>query len=99
MKIKNIVIKPKRTNLHYTWGAAVWTPIFTKFMHRYVEKTQLLVGQSRELFIGKVIQEAINDGLRVEAVHVSDAPFIDIGTPDDLLRATKRLISLIEENH
>ena len=58
-----------------------------------MEKTQLLVGQSRELFIGKVIQEAINDGLRVEAIHVSDTPYIDIGTPDDLLRATKRLLA------
>jgi glucose-1-phosphate thymidylyltransferase len=98
-KIRNIVIKPQQTELSLTWGVAVWTPIFTKFMHRYVEKTQLLVGQSRELFIGKVIQEAINEGLRVEAIHVSDTPYIDIGTPDDLLRATKRLIARIEKNH
>ena len=41
-KIRNIVIKPQLTELSLTWGVAVWTPIFTKFMHRYVEKTKLI---------------------------------------------------------
>jgi glucose-1-phosphate thymidylyltransferase len=40
--------------------------------------------------MGDVIQAAIGEGLRVEAVHVSDEPFLDIGTPDDLIRAVKR---------
>ena len=45
--------------------------------------------QQKELFIGEVIQAGIDEGLSVEAGHVSDEPFIDIGTPDDLLKATK----------
>jgi glucose-1-phosphate thymidylyltransferase len=98
-KIRNIVIKPQQTELSLTWGVAVWTPIFTKFMHRYVEEIRLFAEQHKELFIGEVVQAAIDDGLSVEAIHVSDTPYIDIGTPDDLLRATKRLIARIEKNH
>lgn len=97
--VNKIMIKPQTTNLRYTWGMAVWTPVFTKFMHHYVEKTLLLIEQPQELFIGKVIQEAINDGLRVEAVHVSDTPYIDIGTPADLLKAVKHLTIRALKSH
>jgi glucose-1-phosphate thymidylyltransferase len=42
--------------------------------------------------VGDVIRAAIDAGLKVEAVQVSDRPFLDIGTPDDLLRAVKGLV-------
>jgi dTDP-glucose pyrophosphorylase len=48
----------------------------------------------RELSIKDIINMAIQDGLRVEAVHVSDKPFIDIGTSEDLARAVRRFIHL-----
>jgi glucose-1-phosphate thymidylyltransferase len=98
-KIKNIVIKPQLTDLRFTWGAAVWTPFFTKFMHRYVEAMGPFAAQRKELFIGEVVQSAIDEGLQVEARHISDEPFIDIGTSDDLLKAAKGFMAKTEKNH
>jgi glucose-1-phosphate thymidylyltransferase len=86
-RMRDIIIKPTKTNLRYTWGVAVWNPVFTEFMHRHVMKCKRSGGHSTELFVGDVIRTAIDEGLKVEAVHVSDQPYIDIGTPDDLSRA------------
>lgn len=91
-RVENIVIKPGKTNLELTWCVAVWTPVFTKFMHRHVKAVEPFAAQQKELFLGEVIQAAVNEGLRVEGVKVSDEPFIDIGTPDDLHRAAQKLI-------
>jgi len=98
-QIKNIVIKPRHTDLRYTWGAAVWTPVFTKFMHHRVNVFEPSATQHEELFMSEVVREAIHDGLRVEAVHISDEPYIDIGTPDDLFKAAVQLIASTEKNH
>lgn len=95
-KIKNIIIKPRQTGLRHTWGAAVWKPAFTNFMHRYVETCEPSAAQAEELFMSAVIRVAIHEGLRVEALHVSNRPFIDIGTPEDLLKAAKRLMAHLE---
>jgi len=91
-RVKRFVIKPQKTHLHYTWGLAVWTPVFTRFMHEYLVTTRESAKNSPELFIGDVIQAAIDDGLQVEGVIVSDEPYIDIGTGDDLRKALKRFI-------
>jgi len=97
-RIKNIVIKPQQTNLHFTWGAAVWSPIFSYFMHRYIRAREPFVTEKKELFISEVVKAAIDGGLRVETVRVSDAPFLDIGTPEDMLRAAKQLMPLAEKD-
>jgi hypothetical protein len=39
-----------------------------------------------------VIQAAIENGLRVNAIPVSDEPFLDIGTPEGLTLALKRFL-------
>ena len=89
-KVNRIVIKPRQTQLRHTWGVALWTPVFSLFMHEYLAVAGKSGTQQPELFMGDVIQAAIGEGLRVEAVHVSDEPFLDIGTPDDLVRAVRR---------
>ncbi len=89
-KVNRIAIKPRRTQLRHTWGIAVWTPVFTHFMHEYLAVARKSTPHKPELFIGDIVQAAIREGLRVEAVHVSDEPFLDIGTPDDLIRAVRR---------
>jgi glucose-1-phosphate thymidylyltransferase len=88
--VRQIVIKPRQTQLRHTWGIAVWTPVFTHFMHEYLAVAKKSLSQKREVFVGDIVQAAIGDGLRVEAVYVSDEPFLDIGTPDDLIRAVRR---------
>lgn len=38
--IRRIVIKPDQTDLFYTWIIAVWTPVFTDFLHKYLANIQ-----------------------------------------------------------
>ena len=39
--------------------------------------------------VGAVIQAAIRNGLRVEGVPFPDETYVDIGTPDDLVKACR----------
>jgi glucose-1-phosphate thymidylyltransferase len=91
-RIINLEIKPSQTNLHFTWGAAVWSPIFSQFIHSYVTAQKPFASEKKELSMSEVVKAAIDNNLRVEAVHVSDEPFLDIGTPEGLLRAAKQLL-------
>ncbi|MGH8502045.1 MAG: nucleotidyltransferase family protein [Gammaproteobacteria bacterium] len=94
-QVRQIVIKPAATELRYTWMIAVWTPVFTQFMHAHL--VGLLDRQSlaaRELFVGDVLQAAIDAGLRVEAECFDDGRALDIGTPEDLQHAVSRYSQL-----
>ncbi len=88
-RVRRLVIKPQETTLHYSWAIAVWTPSFTRFMHEYLAASKRSTAEQPELFVGDVVQAAIRNGLRVEGLRVSDDPYLDIGTPDDLLRAVQ----------
>ncbi|MBN2524425.1 MAG: hypothetical protein JXB24_14220 [Bacteroidales bacterium] len=91
--VKNIVIKQNRPDLNFGWTNVVWNPVFTEYMHNYLK--EFLVknpdgikktdnGNSRELYVGDVIQSAIRDGLKVEYVTFENGSSLDIGTPDDM---------------
>ena len=86
-KAKRIVIKPQSTDLQLTWGVAVWTPVFSRFMHDFLATHEKIAREEPELFMGDIVQAGINEGLSVCGLQVSELPFIDIGTPDDLERA------------
>ncbi len=59
--------------------------MFSLFMHNYL--AQVNVKPNKELFVGDVILAAIRQGLCVESVSFAQGRYIDIGTPDDLVRA------------
>lgn len=96
-QIRQIVIKPAATELRYTWTIALWTPTFTRFMHDYlaaipVEEFEAPAGETprrRELFVGDVIQAAIQAGLHTETVLFAAGSYVDIGTPDELVRVSR----------
>lgn len=88
-KVHLIIEKPQQSSLRYMWGIAVWKATFTEFMHQYlislnVDKNLL---KQPELPIGDVIQAAIKQGFHVEAEAFTDGTYLDIGTPNDLVRA------------
>jgi glucose-1-phosphate thymidylyltransferase len=89
-RVERIVIKPRETNLRFSWAIAVWTPVFTRFMHEYLSAVEEKAARQPELFVGDVLNAAIQEGLKVEGVLISDKPYLDIGTSDDLLEAVKR---------
>jgi glucose-1-phosphate thymidylyltransferase len=90
-EVRRIVIKPPATELRYTWMIAVWSPIFTDFMHDFVAaRLPTQAAAPRELFVGDVVQAAIDSGLKVEAQRFDEGHVLDIGMPEDLRRAVRR---------
>jgi glucose-1-phosphate thymidylyltransferase len=95
--VRSIHIKTDQTELYYAWEIAVWTPAFTNYMHNYVLSLQESHVKSsssdlkdpRELFVGDVIQAAIKDNMKVDSVTFKDGACLDIGTPEDLVRAVQ----------
>jgi glucose-1-phosphate thymidylyltransferase len=99
--IYDIQIKPIRTQLRYTWIIAVWTPVFTDFMHGFVlgdrelrEKNSNETAREnhQELFMSHVILEAIQRNIQIDTVVFPEGNCIDIGTPKDLLNVLKGTI-------
>lgn len=96
-RIRGIQIKPARTQSRYTWIIAVWTSGFTRFMHEYVlasqrtdkDKTGTHVEERQELFVGDVIQAAIHNHMQIDAVLFDNANYLDIGTPEDMVKAVQ----------
>ena len=86
-RIRNIEIKPAFTSLRYAWLMAVWTPVFTHFMHDHLHAVNAPGG--KELFLGDILQVAIEQGLHVNSVIFSDGSYLDIGTPNDFARAIR----------
>lgn len=96
-RIRGIQIKPAQTDLCYTWLIAVWTPNFTQFMHEYLIadqgrrndiKTAGKYEYEGELFIGDVIQSAVEQNMHVNSVVFEKGNYLDIGTPEALAKAT-----------
>lgn len=90
-RIRRIVIKPTQTDLRYTWMLAVWTPVFTQFMHEYLAEAVAEASRQPELFVGDVIRAAIRQGLPVQSVLFPDGQCLDIGLPDNLIKAVRDL--------
>ena len=92
-RIRSIQVKPIQTDLKYAWGIAVWGPSFTEFMHDYVLsqsnsfENNPEVDLQREMFVGDVIQAAIENGMQIDPVIFKDGSYVDIGTPEDLIKA------------
>jgi glucose-1-phosphate thymidylyltransferase len=87
--VREIVLRPSQSDMRYSWVIAVWKPTFTEFLHQYVQDNKAAAGQNLELSAGHAIQAGIKAGLRVQSALVSEKPYLDIGTPEDLLRATR----------
>ncbi len=86
-RVQVIDIKPVQTQLRYTWIMAVWTPAFTRFMHDFLPTVR--EPQAREVFVGHVLQAAMQAGMQVDSVIFPSGTYLDIGTPDDLARAVQ----------
>lgn len=91
-KIRDIIIKPAATTLTHTWIIAAWTPEFSHFLHEYVaddftRRFEEKMGEKgSELYMGDVIRAAVKAGQRVETVFFDQGAYVDIGTPEDMLK-------------
>ncbi len=85
--VHRVVVKQPGCMLPHTWGLAVWRASFTRFLHEFLVGHRTRAARAPELHMGDVVQAAIDARLRILGTVVSDRPFIDIGTPEDLARA------------
>ena len=92
-RITQIIVKPKATDLKFSWTFAIWKPEFTKFMHEYLAydlaKRQKRPNQA-EIHVGHVIQAAVENGFSVFGHLFTGFHFIDVGTPDNFAQASKQ---------
>jgi glucose-1-phosphate thymidylyltransferase len=92
-RVAEIIVKPETTDLKFSWIFAIWKPDFTSFMHDYLKhdlgKRQKNSIQS-EIYLGHVIQAAIESGLSVFGHVFTDYHFLDVGDPDNFAQALKK---------
>jgi glucose-1-phosphate thymidylyltransferase len=89
--VTHLVLRPDSTDLAWTWIAAVWSPLFSRFVHAYLADPRTHdqspdAGLPRELSVGHVIQAGIAAGFHVNSLRFPDAAYLDIGTPHALQR-------------
>jgi glucose-1-phosphate thymidylyltransferase len=80
--VRDLVIKQPSRGLRYTWSIACWRPRFTEVLAKAAA-----AAPHADLHVGEVIRAAITRHLRVEGVAFDEGSYLDIGTPEDLLRA------------
>lgn len=91
--VRSIVIKPPVSSLGHGWIVAVWSPVFTQFLHEYLQAQQRKglpegdMERQSELSVGHVFQAALQEGVRMETVQFPQCSYLDIGTPDNLRKA------------
>ncbi len=104
-RVRRLIIKQPDADLRFTWSIALWTPAFSRYLHDFVARQAKAVplGGSRggstagdEIHVGDVIQAAVDEGWAVEAVPHPEGSYLDVGTPEDLVRALGRSLAAPE---
>jgi glucose-1-phosphate thymidylyltransferase len=89
-RVRDIDIKPKVTDLQYTWTIALWNQKFTEFMHSYITKIVEVIEQNKETiarkeyYVGNVFRDALKEGFIFDSVIFNDGFAVDIGTEEEL---------------
>ncbi len=96
--VKLLIPGPTVADVDFTWNIAIWTPTFTKFLHMYLNESQGMSRQQTtmpkpEVTMGVVLKAALDQGLRLEVVRFAEDWYLDIGTPDNLVKAVRRFSS------
>lgn len=97
--IREIVMKPPTTTLRFGWCFAVWTPVFSEFLHRFLraDETKRNMGwlattsndPGGDLAVGVVLQAALKAGIPIQSVKFPADRYLDIGTPENLVKAVR----------
>ncbi|MGD9730503.1 MAG: NDP-sugar synthase [Nitrospiraceae bacterium] len=103
-KVVGIHLKPLQTDLRWAWVCAVWSAVFTKFLHRRLGDISILretdsqgivqarSDESYELSIGHLLQAALAHGLDIQTVTFPKGIYFDIGTPEGLDNALRAVL-------
>lgn len=83
-QIETIQPKPGSGISGMTWIAAVWNPRFSALLHDEARNSITRNQNEREIYIGDVVNHAIQKGLSVIGVPFKNSWCIDLGTTADL---------------
>lgn len=102
-RVRRIDMKPISTALTFGWCFALWTPVFSEFLHRFLRADETKRNLSRlastdndpggDLAVGVVLQAALKAGLSMHSVKFPGERYLDIGTPENLARAVRQFSS------
>jgi glucose-1-phosphate thymidylyltransferase len=76
-QVLEIVDKPKQTSLTEMWGCIIWRPKFTEYLHHCVFDE----GVSD---FAKIMNDAIDIGMRFKGVKLLNGTYIDLGTYEEI---------------
>lgn len=76
-------VKPGPCGFEHTFGAAVWGPELTEFLHDFLESVP---SRDSELQVSEMLTAALAAGLRIDAELSPAGRYVDVGTPEDLAR-------------
>jgi glucose-1-phosphate thymidylyltransferase len=89
--------EPAENDERPTWTLAVWGPDFGHYLHEAVaawDRAAARASESgdespRELVFGDALRTALEDGIVIDGVSVSEEPFVDVGDPERLMAAMR----------
>lgn len=88
---QRLFIRDPSCDLRFNWSIALWTPVFTEFLHAWLSSDRAIaVALEREIYVGDVIQSSLEACLHAEAVAFPKGSYLDVGTPRDLVEARQR---------
>jgi glucose-1-phosphate thymidylyltransferase len=82
-RVLKIVDKPKQTQLTEMWGCIIWRPKFTEYLHDCV------VNQGLSDF-ARIMNNAIEAGMKFKGVHMAGGTYIDLGTYEEIAELDRR---------
>lgn len=78
--VAEVLDKPRETTLRNTWGIAVWSPAFSKFLHEALGREH----EKSRAPLGDYFQLAITCGLRVHGRLFPTGHYHDVGVPEGI---------------
>lgn len=98
--VRGICMKPHTTTLTFGWHFAVWTPVFSEFLHGFLRSEDTKRNLDRlastandpggDLAVGVVLQAALKAGLSIQSVKFPEGSYFDFGSPENLAKAVSR---------
>ncbi len=83
-RVLEIVDKPHKTDLMEMWGCIIWRSRFTEHLHKCVHEAGF-----RDF--ARIMNTAIESGLRFRGVRMTDGTYIDLGTYEEIVEMDQRL--------
>lgn len=95
-RVLRVEVRPEATALRSNWLIAVWSPVFTRFLHAAVGEALKAPASpdAPELQIGAVVRAAVEAGLHVQGVEFPTGTWRDVGTLPELAAVLRGFPSL-----